>query len=115
MQEQANRLQIQKESLTVNLEQLNKAMNGFIQTIALTVEIRDPYTAGHQRRVADLASAIAAEMGFSWEQLESIRLAGIIHDLGKIYVPSDILNKPARLSELEFSFIQSDYTISGNG
>lgn len=107
MQEQAHRLKVQKESLVVNLEQLNKVMNGFIQAIALTVETRDPYTAGHQRRVADLASAIATEMNLSRKQIESIRMAGIIHDLGKIYVPSEILNKPTRLSELEFSFIQS--------
>jgi HD-GYP domain-containing protein (c-di-GMP phosphodiesterase class II)/DNA-binding LacI/PurR family transcriptional regulator len=107
MQEQANRLRIQKERLSTNLEQLNKVMSGFIQAIALTVETRDPYTAGHQRRVAELATAIATEMQLSWEQIESIRMAGIIHDLGKIYVPSDILNKPGRLSDLEFSFIQS--------
>ena len=89
------------------LEKLQKTMDGTIQTLALTVEARDPYTAGHQRRVADLAVAIASQMSLSKEQVEGIRMAGIIHDLGKIQVPAEILSKPGKLTELEFNLIKT--------
>ncbi|HPL68550.1 MAG TPA: HD-GYP domain-containing protein, partial [Smithellaceae bacterium] len=79
------------------------------------VETRDPYTAGHQRRVADLARAIATEMGLSGDQIDGIRIAGTIHDLGKISVPSEILTIPRKLTALEYSLIknhpQSGYDI----
>lgn len=106
IQEQADRLRAQKEDLMNNLAESRKVMSGFIHSIALTVETRDPYTAGHQQRVADLASAIAFEMKLSPDQVEGVRMAAIIHDLGKIYVPAEILNKPSQLNELEFSFIK---------
>lgn len=77
-----------------------------IPVLTLVFETRDPYTADHQKRVAKLAAAIAAEMGLSENQVEVIRLAGGIHDLGKISVPADILNKPARLSEIEYNLIK---------
>ncbi len=77
-------------------------MRGTIQAMAMTVEKRDPYTAGHQRRVANLARAIAKEMGLSKEQIAGIRMAGIIHDLGKISVPAEILSKPGELTKNEF-------------
>ena len=89
------------------LQNLQKTMEGTIHTIAATVEARDPYTAGHQRRVADLAVAIAIEMRLSKERVEGIRMAGGIHDLGKIQVPAEILNKPGKLSELEFNLIKN--------
>jgi len=73
----------------------------------LTVERRDPYTAGHQRRVATLANAIASEMGFSENQTDGIRLAGMIHDLGKIAIPIEILSKPGAITENEFGIIKS--------
>lgn len=107
IRQQANRLIIQKESLSRNIHQLKKVMTGFIQAIALTVESRDPYTAGHQHRVADLAEAIAREMNLTPNQIECIQMAGIIHDLGKIYIPAEILNKPGRLNDLEFTFIKN--------
>jgi HD-GYP domain-containing protein (c-di-GMP phosphodiesterase class II) len=69
--------------------------------------MRDPYTAGHHRRSADLARAIGREMGLPEDQVEGLRLAGTIHDVGKIGIPADILSKPTRLSEIEFSLIQS--------
>ena len=75
--------------------------------MALTVEIRDPYTAGHQRRVSNLARAIATEMGLSHDQIEGIRIAGIVHDLGKITVPSEILSKPGLISLIEHSLINT--------
>ncbi|MGB7296521.1 MAG: PAS domain S-box protein [Candidatus Aminicenantales bacterium] len=95
-----------KEQLEESFGKLRKAMNGIIQAIALTVERRDPYTAGHQRRVADLARAIAAEMTLSKDQIDGIRVAAVIHDIGKIAVPAEILCKPGSLNDNEFSIIK---------
>jgi len=96
-----------EEELQHTLEKLRKALGGIIQALALTVETRDPYTAGHQRRATNLARAIATEMGLSEEQIDGIRMAGVVHDLGKIAVPAGILNKPGRLTENEFGIIQT--------
>jgi PAS domain S-box-containing protein/putative nucleotidyltransferase with HDIG domain len=96
-----------EEKLKQSYERLQKTVDGTIDTIALIAETRDPYTAGHQRRVAKLASAIAAEMGFSKEQIETIRVAGILHDIGKVNVPTEILSKTGTLSEIEFSLVKS--------
>ncbi|HXQ68525.1 MAG TPA: PAS domain S-box protein [Alphaproteobacteria bacterium] len=85
---------------------LRRSMEGTIQAIASIVEARDPYTAGHQHRVAALAVAMAREMGLSEAQIEGIRVAGVIHDLGKINVPAEILSKPGRLSEVEFDLLK---------
>ena len=89
------------------LRDLRQTVDGTIHTIAATVEARDPYTAGHQIRVADLAVAIANEMGLSTDQIEGIRLTGIVHDLGKIKVPAEILSKPGKISELEYEIIKT--------
>lgn len=77
-----------------------------VSIMTLVFETKDPYSADHQKRVARLAAAIAGEMGLSENQVEVIRLAGGIHDLGKISVPADILSKPARLSEIEYSLMK---------
>ncbi len=90
-----------------SVDQLRKALVDTIQAIASIVESRDPYTAGHQRRVADLAAAIAAEMGLSAELIEGLRMAGVIHDIGKVSVPSDLLNMPRKLTDIEFSLIKT--------
>jgi PAS domain S-box-containing protein len=94
---------------------LRQSLEQSIQTIAATVEARDPYTAGHQRRTAELAVAIAQEMGLPKSQVNGIHLASIIHDLGKVRVPSEILSKPGKLTEFEFQMIkehpQSGYDI----
>ena len=86
-----------------------------ITALAATVEMRDPYTAGHQRRVAQLAIAIAKELRLAEEQIEGIQLAGVVHDVGKIQIPAEILSKPGRLTPLEFELIkqhaQSGYEI----
>jgi putative nucleotidyltransferase with HDIG domain len=84
-----------------------KSLEGAIQAIALTVEMRDPYTAGHQARVADLAGAIAKEMGLPTEQGLVIHMAGSLHDIGKISVPAEILAKPAALTDNEFALIRA--------
>ncbi len=96
-----------EERLQHSLEKLRRAMEGIVQAMAVTVEKRDPYTAGHQRRVANLACAIAKEMGLSADQIDGIRMAGLIHDLGKIAVPAEILSKPTRLTDIEFSLIKT--------
>jgi putative nucleotidyltransferase with HDIG domain len=88
------------------LVKLRSAMNGVVQAMALTVERRDPYTAGHQRRVSDLARGLAAEMGLPGHQIDGIRMAGLIHDLGKICVPAEILSKPGKLTEIEHTLIK---------
>lgn len=77
-----------------------------IATLAAIVEMRDPYTAGHQRRVAELAVAIAKTLQLPAEQVEGIHLASVVHDIGKIRVPAEILNKPGRLTRLEFELIK---------
>jgi putative two-component system response regulator len=78
----------------------------FIAAIAATVEMRDPYTAGHQRRVAKLAGAIANELHLAEDQIEGLYLAAVVHDIGKIRIPAEILCKPGRLDEIEFSLIK---------
>lgn len=93
-------------SLQVSMRKLESAMDGIVRAIAHTVETRDPYTAGHQRRVADLASAIAEEVGLDTERVETVRMAATIHDLGKIAVPAEILSKPSRLTANEFNLIK---------
>ena len=93
--------------LEQTVDKLRNTLGGTIQIIASITEMRDPYTAGHQRRVSDLARAIAEEMGLSRDKVEGIRLAGIIHDLGKISIPAEILSKPGRISDLEFSLIKT--------
>jgi PAS domain S-box-containing protein len=90
-----------------SIHRLRKSLGATINAMSATVEARDPYTAGHQRRVADLARAIATDMKLSRDQIDGIRLAGMIHDLGKISVPSEILTKPTRLTELEFELIKT--------
>ena len=85
---------------------LRHSLEQSIHAIADTVEARDPYTAGHQRRVAELAVAIAREMGLTEEKTHGIRLGASIHDLGKIQVPAEILSKPGKLTEVEFMLIK---------
>lgn len=86
---------------------LRQSLEQSVQTIAATLEARDPYTAGHQRRVAELSTAIAREMGLPEEQIQGIHFAAIIHDLGKIHIPAEILSKPSRLTDIEYLLIQT--------
>lgn len=94
-----------EEELKQSLERLRRTLEGTVHALAATAERRDPYTAGHQQRVTQLACAIAAEMNFPEEQIEGIHMAGLLHDIGKISVPSEILSKPGRISENEFNII----------
>jgi len=85
---------------------IKKALQATVQSIALLVETKDPYTAGHQDRVSQLAKAIAKEMGLTEDRQDFVSTASIIHDLGKVSVPSELLSKPTKLSELEFNIIK---------
>lgn len=89
------------------LSRLKSSFHGIVAAVAEAVETKDPQTAGHQRRVGQLAVAIAREMGFSLNRLEGIRVAGLLHDIGKIAIPSEILTKPGELNDLECEFIKS--------
>lgn len=89
------------------VQQLQKNLEDFIAAVAKAVEARDPYTAGHQRRVATLACAIAAGMGMDEDAITGIRLGATIHDIGKIHVPSELLVKPSALSAIEFELIKT--------
>ena len=103
-------LEEQVEARTIALleseKKLRTSLLESIATLAAIVEMRDPYTAGHQRRVAQLATAIANELQLPEEQIEGIHLASVVHDVGKIRVPAEILSKPGKLSALEFSLIK---------
>lgn len=88
-------------------QRLQKNMMQTVEAIAGIVEMRDPYTFGHQSRVAELARAIARRLGLPEEEAQVIHLAGLVHDLGKIRIPAEILSKPGRLSELEYSLIKT--------
>ena len=88
-------------------ERLLQTLEGTIHAMARVVETRDPYTAGHQRRVAALACAIAERMEIPKETVAGIQMAGVIHDLGKLRVPTDILSNPGKLTDLEFGIIKT--------
>jgi PAS domain S-box-containing protein/putative nucleotidyltransferase with HDIG domain len=94
------------EELRQSAEQLLNALKATIESISMTTEKRDPYTAGHQKRVAQLAFAIAGEMGLSKDKAEAVHLAAVIHDIGKINVPAEILSRPGKLSNNEFDMIK---------
>ncbi|MBE3131731.1 MAG: PAS domain S-box protein [Acidobacteria bacterium] len=95
-----------EESMREGLAKLRATLKAAIDSLASAIEMRDPYTAGHQERVTRLARAIAEEMGLDKEQVEAIEIAGVIHDIGKLYVPAEILSKPTKLSDLEYSMIK---------
>ncbi|MBI2909367.1 MAG: PAS domain S-box protein [Chloroflexi bacterium] len=96
-----------EESLKRAVQRLEETLDGTIRALSSVVDMRDPYTAGHQRRVAELACAIAGQMGLSDEQIEGIRSAALVHDIGKVAVPLEILSIPRPLSSVEFDFIRS--------
>ncbi len=89
-----------------HFERLQDSLEDTVRAIASIIEMRDSYTAGHQVRVADLAMAIAKQMGLSGEQIHGVHLAGVVHDLGKIKIPAEILSKPGRITDIEYSLIK---------
>ena len=100
-------LQIAHENLNKSYEHVNRTIEDSIRTIAKTIEVRDPYTSGHQKRVSELAVQIAHEMDLKDNVIKAIEMAAEIHDLGKIQIPSEILSKPGGLNYLEFNLIKN--------
>lgn len=96
-----------EEGRTDDLERLRKALLSTVEIVSQVVESRDPYTAGHQRRVCELATLISREMGMAEEQVEEIRTAALIHDVGKMSVPTEILSRPGALSRVEFELVKA--------
>ena len=103
-----------EEELRQSYQQLKKTMDAAIDTMSSIIEAKDPYTAGHQQRVSQLATAIAKELHLSQDKVEGIRIASLIHDIGKIGLPTEILSKPIRLSDIEFSLIKEHSQIGFN-
>jgi PAS domain S-box-containing protein/putative nucleotidyltransferase with HDIG domain len=96
-----------EERLNETLQHLRAAMASTIRVLGLTVEARDPYTAGHQQRTTILAEAIAREMGLPPERIEGLHLAGLTHDVGKISIPAEILSKPTTLTATEYKLVKT--------
>lgn len=96
-----------KMKLRESLEKAKKFLDGTVEALSSVVEKRDPYTAGHQKRVAELAVAIGREFGLSEERLEVLRMASLLHDIGKIHVRAGILNKLSKLDKLEMNLIKT--------
>lgn len=95
-----------EQALADEAKRLNKALAGTVTTMSKAMELRDPYTAGHQARVALIACAIAKELGWNEDRMAGLRMGALIHDIGKIGIPSEILTKPSRLSEFEERLVQ---------
>jgi putative nucleotidyltransferase with HDIG domain len=95
-----------EQELRRNYQQMQEMLVTTVKALASTVEMKDQYTAGHQPRVTELACAIAEEMGLPEERIEGIRMAGIVHDIGKIMVPAEILNKPGPLTEIQYEMVK---------
>ena len=96
-----------EEELQQSYAKLQRALEGTAAVLVSAIEMRDPYTAGHQRRVTGLACAIAREMGLPQEQIEGLRMAGLIHDIGKITIPAEILSKPGQLNDIEWGLLRA--------
>ncbi len=105
IQDISEQVRLQEESRR-NLERLNKSMEDAIQAVAATIEQRDPYTAGHQRHVAELATRLATMIGLPEDTVHGIRLTATIHDIGKIHVPAELLSYPGKLPDVEFALIR---------
>ena len=91
---------------------LQKVMDGTTKALSMAIEIRDPYTAGHQLRVTEIATEIAREMGYDDDHLKAIQIAGMLHDIGKIYVPAEFLSRPGRISKNELEVLR-DHSNAG--
>ncbi|MBC7320059.1 PAS domain S-box protein [bacterium] len=101
---------LMEEELRLSYERIKKSFDDIISVLSRTVELKDPYTTGHQRKVMLLSVKIAERLGFPLEKIEGIRIASYIHDIGKITIPSEILNKPGRLNSLEFAIVKTHPT-----
>jgi HD-GYP domain-containing protein (c-di-GMP phosphodiesterase class II) len=108
-------LQAERQDLAKTQEQLREALSAMVAPIVMAMEMRDPYTTGHQSRVAKIAYAIGKEMGWPEDRLQGLRVAAEVHDIGKISIPSEILTKPGKLNPAEWEMIkghpEAGYTI----
>jgi PAS domain S-box-containing protein len=95
-----------EEELKQSYQKLKKTMDAAIDTMSRIIEAKDPYTSGHQHRVCQLAVPLAQELGLPEDKIEGIRIASLIHDIGKIGLPTEILSKPSKLTDIEFSLIK---------
>jgi HD-GYP domain-containing protein (c-di-GMP phosphodiesterase class II) len=95
-----------EDYLQSTLDRLERSLEGTFRAMSMTLELRDPYMAGHQQRVAGLAVAIAQDMGLAGDKIEGLRFAGVIHDIGKIAAPVEIMAKPGRLTKTEFQLVK---------
>jgi PAS domain S-box-containing protein len=105
--EDVTQLKLAEKERETSIKRLQKALEAIVRALAVAAEMRDPYTAGHQRKVANLACAIAKEMGLTADQIDGLKMASTIHDLGKISVPTELLSMPRKLTEIEFSLIKT--------
>lgn len=105
------RVQERTEELQMSLAQVELTLEGAVLSIARIVEMRDPYTAGHQARVAKLAQAIAVEVGLADDRIRALHSAALIHDVGKINIPTEILSKPGKLTDAEYEIIKEHVQI----
>lgn len=106
LRREAGRRKRAQQELQESLENLRRTIGGAVLAIARTVEKRDPYTSGHQQRVAELSRAIGRELGLPEDEVEGLYIAAVIHDIGKIALPAEILSKPSQLNSIEMSLIQ---------
>jgi PAS domain S-box-containing protein/putative nucleotidyltransferase with HDIG domain len=103
-----------QRALELSVKKMKKAVQATVRALTAALEMRDPYTAGHQKRVTDLACAIAGELGFTEEEINGMRMIGFLHDIGKIAVPTEILTRPGKLSEQELQIIKTHAEASYN-
>jgi putative nucleotidyltransferase with HDIG domain len=94
------------DELTNSLKKIRRGLEEAVKTLASVIEKRDPYTSGHQQRVTRLACSIAQELGLPHDRIDGLYLAGILHDIGKISVPSEILSRPVKLAKVEYDLIK---------
>lgn len=106
------KVEVRTSELRIANEQLERLLKEIVGALASAVEAKDPYTAGHQQRVTQLACAIAKEMDLPEEQISGIYMAGIVHDIGKIHIPAEILTKPGELNKIELSMINTHPQLS---
>ncbi|MGB2783708.1 MAG: HD domain-containing phosphohydrolase, partial [Atribacterota bacterium] len=103
-----------ERALKQSYQKLQETMQDTIKIIAKVVEVKDPYTAGHQYRVSQLATRIAKKLKFSSDKLEGIRITALVHDIGKISIPAEILSKPTKLNEIEYNLIKDHSRIGAD-
>jgi putative nucleotidyltransferase with HDIG domain len=95
-----------REEIEASCRRLSLALSQTVQALAAAAEVRDPYTAGHQKRVTELAVAIAEKLGLPSERIDGLQVAGLMHDIGKLAIPSELLSKPSKLTGTERALIQ---------